>query len=512
MHLNTIIERFPQIAPNLLFSSKSLKRKAGVYFLPHRIEKEDLIICLGIDESLYEKLQTWLSSSKALVFLEEDKRVVLSLSEKILQDERVKIHLIEGEDTRQIQKIVWEHISSEHFFVCHPELENQPIHKFVKEALYRYQLGKHLSISDVSDFGIKVFKNILHNHKSLEESKNGVGLENSFKKIPAIVCGAGPSLRDEIKKIKNIQNKALILAGGAALNVLAKEGIEPHFGGGVDKAAPFIKFQEHLGFLSPFFFQMRMSKENLSLIHHEPICFGEASGALFSKLLEENHSLKPFSSGWCVGNFLSQIAVFMGCDPIIFIGMDFSYTQGNKYGEGSDHYGNKRIVQKDFEMAIDFTESLAKKHQDRLFINASRPYEKSSFLKEFSFTEAFNKYLQKEFDLDGLIHQNIQECKSVIFNESLLEKLQISFLECKKLLAEGIEKYLSIEKKLKEEFSFQYIISPIWQVYTPLIFSKIHRENRGIKIEKIKKIHEYLFFQRVIDIYIKEITRMDNGR
>lgn len=493
MFLNDFVKKFSNI--NLRDLSEIQTRKGFDVSSLNRIEESEVVICLGYEEKVYTFLKPWLQKGRTLIFLEEENRCFFNVSKSISEDIRVEFFTITQEDETNIKEVVWKCFALKSLFVCHPELISLPIHSYVKKTFSRLNLGTHLVISDVADFGKKAFQNILRNSVNII-AKKGDGLKNAFEKVPAIICGAGPSIGKEIEKIAKIKERALVFAGGSALNVLAKKGVSPHFGGGVDKSAPFEKFQTHLGFLTPFLYQMRVSSQNFSLIHHEPVCFGESPEALFSDFLEDCYQLPSFSSGWCVGNFLSSIAVYMGCDPIIFIGMDFSYTKGNKYADSKYLGGEEKVIQKDFAMAKEYTIKLEKKYPDRRFINASS-WGSSSFSDALKLCDEYK-------DIEGLIHQRLQECSQLDDSKRVLEDLYASFIFCQSALAKD---FLAGEKIIKEQMAFLYIISPIWKIFAPLIFAKKKEQMN----EKEKKMHQYVFFQKVIDIYIKEIEREMHG-
>jgi len=493
MFLNDLIKRFPEI--DIKDLSCLRKRRGFDLSSLKAIDDTDVVICLGYEEAIYNHFEPWLQGKRKLIFIEKDIGVFQDLPKKPINNKRVDFFLLSLEDDDLIKKIVWSYFSLKYKLICHPELMLDPICSYVKDTLRKIELGKHLAICDVADLGKKVFQNIAINSRQLI-SKRGANLKNAFEKVPAIICGAGPSITGEIEKIGKIKEHALIFAGGSALNVLAKKGVTPHFSGGVDPGAPFEKFQTHLGFLTPFFYQMRISHENLSLIHHEPICFGESNGALFSNFLEDKFDLPSFSSGWCVGNFLSNIALYLGCDPIIFIGMDFSYTIGNKYADSTKGPSQDQVVQKDFVMAKEYTEKLINDHPHTKFINASQ-------WGSDSLSDALPYKVQE--DLEGLIHQRLQECPMLAFNKRDLEDLYKSFMFCKDAF---VKDFANSEKIVKKQSAFVYILSPVWNIFASLILS----QSKGDMMEEEKKMHQYVFFQKVIDIYIEEIERAACGR
>ena len=70
-------------------------------------------------------------------------------------------------------------------------------------------------------------ENYLQNIKFAVSSCPITQFENKFD-IPAVIVSAGPSLTQELEKLKQLYNKALIICAGSAAPVLLKNNITPH--------------------------------------------------------------------------------------------------------------------------------------------------------------------------------------------------------------------------------------------------------------------------------------------
>jgi len=483
--ITELIEKCPEA-----FLGKIKRKRKG--FVPFSIKEEgiDLFIFVGFEKKILEHYP-----DKKIIFLEPDPGVMLGCDCK-------DVIFLSEDYTQVIKELVWKYALKKKQFFCHPEIDRAYFNK-LKAFYEKTELGRHLSISDVSDFGIRAFRNICENLSFFSSMKNGKRLHHAFKDVPAVICGAGPSIKDQIQKIEKLKDKALIFAGGSALNVFAKEKTLPHFGGSVDKIAPFDKFKEHFGYLIPFFVQLRANAENLSLVN-DPIVFGESNKNLFEVFLEECFSISSFSSGWCVGNFLTQVASFLGCDPIILVGMDFSYPKDQKYAD-SRKSSKPVVTQNDFIMAKAWVKEFANSSSNTV-INASKSYGGDSKLIDMTLDQVIESVLTKTFDLSGMVHQKInqQENDLLIEEKKVLVRLLKSLNNCEKIINTFYKKNKLCREKLEQEIAYRYIISPIWNIFAPIIVSYSEdKKKRGFE----KKIQETLFFQRIIKLYITEIAR-----
>lgn len=180
---------------------------------------------------------------------------------------------------------------------------------------------EELRFSDARDFGVQVLRNALHNCTQLSKSLFGPALAGCCAGIPAIVCGASPSLA----YAKPLHDRALFIAGGTAAMALNAMGIEPHAQAYLDPDPPEHRFcAERLPHV-PLFYQMRFSHALLSRATGPLVWMPESGHWPFERFLREACGVASDSMdvGWTSGTFAAAIAVHLGCNPIILAGMDF---------------------------------------------------------------------------------------------------------------------------------------------------------------------------------------------
>lgn len=190
--------------------------------------------------------------------------------------------------------------------------------KKFQQTLTQTHLAADMLLSEASDYECLIGKNAKTN--SQLPFRSGLALKNQWKGLPAIVVGAGPSLEQSAPLLKTVGDRALILAGGTAASLL---GIKPHFVGAVDKYKALTSFPD-----VPLLTQLRAHPDGWA-VHPQRIVFPDSSSRWLNGILGVE---EPFDSGWTVGNFLVAVALWAGCDPIVLVGMDFSYTSEIKKG------------------------------------------------------------------------------------------------------------------------------------------------------------------------------------
>jgi hypothetical protein len=268
----------------------------------------DFVCIESWDEDLYEK---------ALLWVNEMRRVAIVCSEeKKTNDPRVIIFHLES----PLQwPVIIRQIGKLSVFKTLQVIGSDSFRAQIEES---QQIAQGL-LSEAADYWVKPICNARVNNSPY---KRGMDLQGCFQNIPAIIVGAGPSLEKNGHLLRLLEDKALIFAGGSALNAI---DVEPHFAASIDAEAPYRQFKAQPFSAAPFCYQARMNPDNFSLLHGERLLFPDSSCPLINEIYAES----AFDAGWTVGTFLVAIAKLMGCSPIIFLGMDLCYTAGKKYAK-----------------------------------------------------------------------------------------------------------------------------------------------------------------------------------
>ncbi|CCB86629.1 putative uncharacterized protein [Parachlamydia acanthamoebae UV-7] len=302
----------------------------------------------------------------------------------------------------------------------------------------------------------QVFTNFYYNAPYVSEVGWAHALYGQFKNVPAIICGAGPSLSKHFERLKQMHDQAIIFGAGSALNALTTNGITAHFGAGVDPT----EIQENRmrtnhAFGVPFFYRMRFNAGAFQELPGPALYVASGSDYYSTDWFERQwgiHSPKQIEAGTSTTHFCLKIAEALGCNPIILVGMDLAYTQGKQYAEGvlvHPSSGNKereqisRLKQEQWvkvkgikesevnttwnwiQEAALYTEFLLENPKIQL-INATEGGMSIWQIPNESFADVYSKRLTNQLNLEGRIQTLVQNSlKQPIDIDKVLTSLKI---------------------------------------------------------------------------------------
>lgn len=160
---------------------------------------------------------------------------------------------------------------------------------------------------------------------------------DKFNDIPAIVVSAGPSLNKNMHLLKEVKDKAVIVAVGSAIKILHGNNIVPHFRFAFDGG------EEEKNIFND------INTENSTLVFGDELyneILPEYKGKKIRMVLSTNHLVQYINrrlnrsnftvkSGFSIANVALDALIKLGIKKIIFMGQDLCYTEGNLYARGS---------------------------------------------------------------------------------------------------------------------------------------------------------------------------------
>ncbi|NMA84921.1 MAG: motility associated factor glycosyltransferase family protein [Epulopiscium sp.] len=309
-----------------LHSSYKPLAQGETFARQHYEEGIDFVVYgLGLGYHI-QALANLLQEKQKLYIFELDMVVVkIALEQESLRQclQNPQVILLVDENLENASKVFAEYLSKENikFILYEPSLKHIPYEPF-KEILESYRIWKnsHEKFSPMLEENHKA--NIVKGYGNI-----GKKLKNQCKDIPCIVVSAGPSLKQNVKALKEYEEKAIIIAVGRTADFLLSNGVRPHF---FIESDPQKFVYNHL----------KSVEENVPLI-----LLSTASQLLdqypYDKyiLYEEGSATeeeKPYSIqvGGSVATMGVSLALLMGCNPIIFIGQDLCYTGGQTHVNG----------------------------------------------------------------------------------------------------------------------------------------------------------------------------------
>lgn len=192
-------------------------------------------------------------------------------------------------------------------------------YELIKKEITRITLNRNTALESCDI----VFDNFLGNIKYLAKSEPVNILKDKYRGAPAVIVSAGPSLSKNIDYLKK-GGKRLVLSGGRTLRTLIEKDIVPNCVASVDFSEEAFKLVE--GYLNKFDVPLVVSdKTNAKILeeHNGNKFFFSANNFLNTIWKKE---IKDLFGGGSIAHALTLFALYMGCDPIVFIGQDLAYT------------------------------------------------------------------------------------------------------------------------------------------------------------------------------------------
>jgi len=459
------------------------------------LDEIELLYIVGlIDFSLPEKVSNWLQSDqkRALVFIEEDLGAFAAFSqEKMLENPQVHFHYSDGDPTDALADM----FPTDRLAVFEGKA-------FDGALLKRKSAAVSALYSDVL-YSHKIVENVLFNFKRLNGAFDGRG---KFEGIPAVICGAGPSLAKDFSMLGEIKDKALIFGGGSAITVLTENGVQPHFAIALDpNDEEYDRLHQASYFEGPFLLAPRLHHGVLNTTNGPFGYLKSDTGGIVENYLEEELGIEGDPIGPDLGEEAFSVttlaishAYAMGCNPIILLGVDLAYTGGVRYAAGVEAKEDQtkdpraleeKIVRKGiggekvetllkWVMESDCISAFAKNHRDVEMVNATGGGLGFKGMKNVSLEKIFSK--RKSQDLSGLIHQWIQSSPLNFEHEKIGEiliRLENSLWKCDELCLEIIHsmeeessRLALFEIDLQEEMAYQWLLEGIDLALSRILF------------------------------------------
>lgn len=213
-------------------------------------------------------------------------------------------------------------------FVQHPPSMRaaEAAHRAVCDALAEFLTYTRMTIMTLVHNSEITCRNIAMNLPAYVSTPPVDLLRRRFAGDPAVVISAGPSLRRNIEVLAGLKGRAVLCAVQTAIRPLMQRGIVPDFVTSLDYHEMSRKFFEDVGDLSGVHL-VAEPKATWHVIDHYP---GPVSllDNEWARLVvgDELGTRGGLPAGATVAHLAFYLAVYMGCDPIIFVGQDLAYT------------------------------------------------------------------------------------------------------------------------------------------------------------------------------------------
>lgn len=223
--------------------------------------------------------------------------------------------------------------------VVHPVLARQrpdDVRQAV-EVLNRLLFNANANAAARRRFAGPYLLNTLSNLRHLVASRDVAELFGRFSGVPAYVLGAGPSLNRNLNELRPRRDGALVLAVDTALRPCLEVGVEPDLVVAVDPGEVNLR---HLA--------IGAAPQRTHLVAEPSVApgsFDAFGGRVFTFrvarhdpwpwLLEQGIDRATLLAWGSVLSTTLDLAVKLGCRPVVMLGADFAYTDGQPYCRGT---------------------------------------------------------------------------------------------------------------------------------------------------------------------------------
>jgi len=500
------------------------KKEADLWFHSlHEINSVQLLVVFGVGLAYYyDPLKVWLKNdpTRMVIFLEPDMSLLHLLFQTqrgtdVLKDPQVAVLGVQVASLNSMQSSI-ELIAD---LMLHRLSQLSEMNAYVRVYRDAWSRIKKLVRFHASEAAIqanfirpKTFQehmlNAANNIWKLPQSRLIYPLKGALQGIPAVICGAGPSIVHDIPLLKQYQDNALIVGAGTGMNILNKNGIIPALGVVVD---PYdttrIRIVTNYAYEVPACFKLSVNHEALAFLHGETLYFKGQDSYGIENYLEDQLGLRHFprifsplsSTLTCLG-----ITSFLGCNPIAMLGVDLAYTDRKRYpdlikdltfNQINDRSELKLVhpqhllfaealngglveTRADWIREGSFFEKIKRFHPEVSYINATSQGLLLPGIEKASFQAFAKENLKKTVDLDNILHAAIQDAPYLDVSydqiQGLMKKWKQSLRETNHLihaileelcrLCEANEDYpshmvTSLCKSLHEQDMYRYILS-----------------------------------------------------
>ncbi|MGE5390768.1 MAG: motility associated factor glycosyltransferase family protein [Deltaproteobacteria bacterium] len=350
--------------------------------------------------------------------------------------------------------------------------------------------------------------------KSIQKQYPRVSFTNKlFKDMPAVIISAGPSLEKRIDEIKEIQDRALIIAPGSGAKVCSNSGIKAHVALAIDSSILVADILRNSK-LDILLGSNRLHPEVYSVFPNKIYKF-TLSNELIAKYyqkysgLPSDDDISDYSSVSCAA---VDLAVKMGCNPIILVGQDLCYYDNREHAgeeenslaeerkaawiEAQDINGNAVYTDDLFLTMRRDIEVLALRNMATI-INASEAGLGIPGVENQKFRDVITQYIdKKQVDISESLAQTLNQIDndsdktdnvSEFFHDLILEIEKIE-----KINSEKLEELRRLNSSLEKGFKDNRLASNLLSIEEKnkeLLSNDLYREVIQVSVERFLLIY-----------------------
>jgi len=208
---------------------------------------------------------------------------------------------------------------------------------------------RHAMHQTVSDFGnspedsLQGLENTLRNIEYILSYPGIVDFTGAFKNKPAVLVSSGPSLDKNIELLRELGDKALIIACDASYKSLLKKGIQPHMVTSIERVIENLNFYDNLGNHEEMVKKTYFAGTPIQPKEIYDICVRDNGMRCFNVYRKYPYNdwigieKGGVACGKSVANLAFNILSYLECSPIVLIGQDLAFgSDGRSHEEGAN--------------------------------------------------------------------------------------------------------------------------------------------------------------------------------
>lgn len=518
-----------------------------------------IVFGFGTGENIKE-LSKFLNENNKIIIFEPDINILKLCKDtenfnEIINDNRINLFHYDKNDAKtNLLLTLKDYEIPKIRFLVHTnygQVYGEELVKFTK--ILQNTIYDILATKNTSERYSKVwFQCYLENMKHIVNSTPVSFLKDVLKSVPAIIVSAGPSLKNNIKYLKEVEDKFVIISGGRTLKPLLEIGVKPDFICILDSAEISYKLVEYyIG-------------TDVPLVYYELTNYKILDNHKGKKIIVTSDynvndvmgiEIGDIPRGGSVAHLCLGLAIELGCNPIMFIGQDFAYTGEKLHAEITemktgdnkleldntdiyvdDVYGEKVRTSIIFDLYRKAMKDIISNHTGRLYINCTEggahiegtevmPLKNAISKYNGDFNKDVSVYLNKDNGIDiKQVISKLDETKDTLNKITLLSEdaLQYSnemFKEYntnnKKINYSNINRIVAkldkIDKKITSDYEkYMFINTILYPVLTEVMSNGEFLEQSdeteieaGIRISK-----KSIFLYKEINKLLKEVVPM----
>lgn len=292
-----------------------------------------VVLGLGMANHLYELIKVKHSKAKIVVVECEEQWVEKF---KVINSKSVLKNLTMVKNLSEIQEYLYSNVNEYNVnylkvvsYANYDKIFKDEL-KSIINTIKEYQMVLKANINTRHLFAQTWFKSTMENIKYLTECETINEYRDIHKGKPAIIVSAGPSLNKNISELKK-NTGAMIFCGGRTLKSVINEGINPDYTVIVDPMEKSYDLVE--GYIEKI-------KTNLIFnigIQNDILVNQKGKKIIYNNegTIDEffDNEVGRLDSEGSVAHCMVSAAIKMGCNPIIFIGQDFAYTDDKGHAD-----------------------------------------------------------------------------------------------------------------------------------------------------------------------------------